>query len=282
MVKADYQRIENAISYIDTNYRAQPTLEEIANHIGLSEYHFHRLFQRWVGITPKRFLQYLTADHARVLLKNSRTVLDAVYETGLSSAGRLHDLFVTLHGATPGDIKLQGAGMTIEYGIHETPFGTCFIAITPRGVCALEFIIEDKWEASLKRLKTEWKDAMFICSQEKTMTFKRKIFMGSSRNRNNSLNLFVKGTNFQIKVWEALLRIPSGNLVTYQDIAKNIGSPRAPRAVGSAIGRNPVAFLIPCHRVIQKTGIIGEYHWGKTRKKAIIAWESGMHRTDKG
>lgn len=270
MYPEDYSRIAQAIEYLDANFLNQPSLEEVAAHIGLSEFHMQRLFKRWAGISPKRFLQYLTAEHAKHLLQDSQNVLDATYESGLSSPGRLHDLMVNIHAMTPGEIKSQGAGLTIYYGIHPTYFGDALLAITERGICGLDFCTKNV-DAMLNLIQAEWKLAELKESKDKTQPVLEQIF---SLDLESPLSLFIKGTNFQVKVWEALLKIPMGGFATYEDIATLIGQPGSARAVGNAVGSNPIAFLIPCHRVIRKTGAFGNYKWGLSRKKAIIGWEA--------
>ncbi len=268
----DYRRIEEAIRYLDENFRRQPELREIADRIGLSEYHFQRLFRRWAGVSPKRFLQFLTAGYARELLRSSRSVLDAAFEAGLSGAGRLHDLTVNVHAATPGELKHRGAGLTIRYGFHPSPFGTSLLATTPRGICALFFLEGDDREGALGELRGLWEEAQLLQDQEGTAPLAEAVF--STDPRRKHLTLFLQGTNFQIKVWEALLRLPPGTAATYGQLAGRVGAPGAARAVGRAVGSNPVSFLIPCHRIIRQSGILGEYRWGSARKKAILGWEA--------
>jgi AraC family transcriptional regulator, regulatory protein of adaptative response / methylated-DNA-[protein]-cysteine methyltransferase len=269
-VKSDYEIVEAAIRYLEEHFREQPELSDVARHVGLSEAHFQRLFRRWAGISPKRFLQYLTAQHARELLTDSRSVLDVSYAVGLSGGGRLHDLMLNVVAATPGEVKSGGAGMQIKYGFHDSPFGESLIATTDRGLCALAFVQHDDRERLLDELRKRWPAAEIVESKTATTKFARIIFGDSA----GEITLFVKGTNFQIRVWEALLRVPAGRAVTYEDIAYNIGQPTAVRAVGAAVGQNPIAYLIPCHRVLRKSGVFGEYHWGSTRKKALLGWES--------
>src|SRR5258708_15200086 len=275
----DYSRIERAIRFLEANFRAQPSLNEAAKSVGLSEYHFQRLFRSWAGISPKRFLQFLTAGHAKELLAQSRSVLDTAYESGLSGPGRLHDLFVNVEAMTPGEFKSKGAGLEISYGFHSTPFGPCLLAITDRGICGLSFLSAEDGRRALEVLKRKWPGATFSEDPDRTVPLIDQIFPHTKRKGRRTLNLFLRGTNFQIKVWEGLLRIPTGSVVCYEDIARHLKEPRATRAVGSAVGQNPVAFIIPCHRVIRKTGAIGGYRWGADRKKAMLAWEAG--RKDK-
>lgn len=273
MADRDYARIEQAIRYLAQHAHDQPRLEQVAARVGLSAYHFQRLFRRWAGVSPKRFLQYLTAERARVLLQSSRSVLDAAFDTGLSSSGRLHDLMIAIHAATPGEVKSQGDGLRIDYGIHASPFGECLIALTERGICALEFLSPLGRTRALARLKASWSAASFREQPSATQPIVQRLFARRS-NARTPLHLLVRGTNFQVKVWDALLRIPPGRVASYEDVARLLGAPRATRAVASAVARNPIGFLIPCHRVIRKTGAFGEYRWGATRKQALLAWEA--------
>jgi len=274
MHRADYARVEKAILYLEENFRRQPGLKEVARKAGLSEYHFHRLFTRWAGISPKRFLQFLTAEYARGLLRESPNVLEAAYEAGLSGPGRLHDLIVNVYAATPGELKGRGAGITIRYGLHPSPFGDCLLAVTDKGICALSFLAGRRPAEAVEELRKGWGKANLVEDKNATKAVAGRIFEPSRQSGVPPLNVIVKGTNFQVKVWEALVRIPPGCAASYEDIAVRIGSPGAVRAVGNAVGRNPVAFLIPCHRVIRKTGAFGNYGGGAARKKAILAWEA--------
>lgn len=267
---SDYEIVESAIRYLEANYASQPELVDVARHVHLSESHFQRVFRRWAGISPKRFLQFITAEHARRLLTDSSNVLSASYAVGLSGGGRLHDLMINVHAATPGEIQSGGDGVAIEYGVHESPFGDALIATTSRGICSLAFISPDHPDAALQDLAHRWPKATLQENLSATRRAARAVFGDGGGN----LSLYLKGTNFQIRVWEALLRIPSGRAVTYEDIARQIGQPTAMRAVGAAVGQNPIAYLIPCHRVLRKSGVFGDYHWGPARKKAILAWES--------
>lgn len=269
----DYQRVEQAIKFLHTSYRRQPDLSAVARSAHLSEYHFQRLFTRWVGISPKRFLQYLTVEHAKGVLKESRSVLDATFESGLSSPGRLHDLFVTIEAMTPGEFKKNGEGLIIEYGIHPTPFGECLLGVTDRGICALFFVQRNDRKEVVQELRRRWPGARIIEAPERTRPYVEKIFRTPPSPRQAPLPLVLKGTNFQIRVWEALLRIPLGRVLSYEDVARRIGQPKASRAVGNAVAKNPISYIIPCHRVIQSIGITGNYRWGPARKKAILGWE---------
>jgi len=272
----DYQRVEAAIRYLETHHEAQPGLADIARAAGLSEYHFQRLFSRWVGISPKRFLQFLTKEHAKALIEGSDSLLDSTFDSGLSSTGRLHDLFVTCEAVTPGEYKKRGVGLDIRYGRHPSPFGECLLAVTDRGICGLTFVQEGDRHAPLADLERQWPRAAIRQDPRTTAGLLERIFDYPRNHPPAPLYLFVKGTNFQIKVWEALLRIPLGKAVTYEDIARHIGLPKSARAVGNAVGRNPIPFLIPCHRVIRKMGVFGYYGGGPARKKAILGWESTM------
>jgi AraC family transcriptional regulator of adaptative response/methylated-DNA-[protein]-cysteine methyltransferase len=267
----DYLRVEQAILYLEKHHTRQPGLEEIAASVGLSEFHFQRLFTRWVGISPKRFLQYLTKENAKDLLDKSENLLDVTHHTGLSSLGRLHDLFVTAEAVSPGEYKSRGSGLTIRYGLHPTPLGKCLIGITERGICHLGFVQTGEGDA-IDNLAADWREARMIEDQKATAPLVEPIFDLGQRGR-SELRLHLRGTNFQLKVWEALLGIPIGSVTTYETIAERIGKPGALRAVGSAVGHNPVAVLIPCHRVIRKVGDFGNYRYGAPRKKALLARE---------
>ena len=270
----DYERIEKAIAFLIDNFHSQPGLGEIADKIHMSEYHFQRLFSRWVGISPKRFLQFLTKEHAKTLLEKSINLLDVTYEAGLTSPGRLHDLFVTCEAVTPGEYKAKGRGLDIAYGYHATPFGECLLATTNRGICGLNFVQNGKRRSALASLKSSWKNATLSENPHATRSIVDRIFNPLAEQHATPLHLILSGTNFQIKVWEALLRIPVGSVVSYEDVAVQIRMPKAARAVGNAVGKNPVSFVIPCHRVIRKTAEFGNYGGGKARKLAILGWES--------
>lgn len=272
----DYERVEKAIRFIETQKKKQPDLARIAGAAGLSEFHFQKLFSRWVGISPKRFLQFVTKEHAKALLEQSENILDTAYESGLSGPGRLHDLFINCEAVTPGEFKKKGQGLEIQYGFAFSPFGQCLIAATPRGICNLKFVRDKSKEKLTQWLANMWPGADLKEKPALAAELAQQVFTVKGRRPSGPLHLFVKGTNFQIKVWEALLRIPFGSTVTYQDIAGHIKAPGANRAVGTAVGKNPIPFLIPCHRVIRKMGGFGNYGEGKTRKKAIIGWESAM------
>jgi len=266
----DYLRIEQAILYLENHYKEQPSLEDVAANVGLSEYHFQRLFTRWAGVSPKRFLQFVTKENAKGLLDRSENLLDTTHQTGLSSLGRLHDLFVNTEAVSPGEYKSRGAGVTIRYGLHPTPFGKCLIATTERGICHLGFVQTGEGDA-IDNLVADWKQATMIEDHKSTSSLVEPIFDLGYRGK--PLSVHLRGTNFQLKVWEALLQIPTGVVTTYEGIASRIGKPNAMRAVGTAIGHNPIAVLIPCHRVIRKVGEYGNYRYGALRKKALLARE---------
>lgn len=269
----EYKIIEKAIQYLDLNYHFQPQLTEVAESVGLSEFHFQRLFTHWVGISPKRFLQYLTKEHVKHLLDQSESLLSASLQVGLSGPGRLHDLFVVCDAVTPGEYKKKGENLTIFYGIHPTPFGDCLIGQTDRGVCYLAFIDAETPDSVINQFKAEWSKANLFVDDAATERVIDEIFQPERADPQTPLHLFLRGTNFQLKVWEALLRIPAGHVVSYEDIAVAVGAPRSMRAVGNAVGRNPIPYLIPCHRVVRKAGDFGNYRYGQARKKAMLGWE---------
>jgi AraC family transcriptional regulator of adaptative response/methylated-DNA-[protein]-cysteine methyltransferase len=270
----DYQRIEKAIQFLAENFHSQPSLKEIAGNIYVSEFHFQRLFTRWVGISPKRFLQFLTKEYAKALLERSINLLDVTYESGLTSPGRLHDLFVTCEAVTPGEYKTKGAGLEIAYGYHATPFGECMLAKTGRGICGLSFVQSGGRRPVFADLKNRWTNAKLVEDPQLTRPFVKQIFNPSEEKNSVPLHLILNGTNFQIKVWEALIKIPMGAVVSYENVAAHIGMPKASRAVGNAVGSNPVSFIIPCHRVIRKTAEFGNYGGGVARKMAMLGWEA--------
>ncbi len=268
----NYQRIAIAIEYIKTHFKDQPSLEELANVVGLSPSHFQRLFTDWAGVSPKKFIQYLSLDYSKKLLKEDQaSLLDAAYATGLSGSSRLHDLFVNIESMTPGEYKKGGENLSINYSFADSPFGKLIVASTQIGVCYIAFI--DDEDKALTKLQSQFPKANY---QEHTDGFQRDAlnFFNTKWDKSNQIKLHLKGTEFQLKVWETLLTLPLGNLTTYGSIANKIDKPKASRAVGTAIGSNPIAFLIPCHRVIQQSGNLGGYMWGETRKSAIIAWEA--------
>lgn len=267
----DYLRIEQAIQYLEKHANTQPELNEIASAVGLSEYHFQRVFSRWAGISPKRFLQFLTKESAKLLLAKSENLLDTTYGVGLSSLGRLHDLFVSAEAVSPGQYKTGGTGLTIRYGLHDTPFGKALIGTTERGICHLGFVGDSEGDA-IDGLYADWQQAKMIEDHNATAPMVEPIFDLSQRTK-TPLHLHLRGTNFQLKVWEALLQIPPGAVTSYQGLAEQAGRPGASRAVGTALGRNPIPVLIPCHRVIRKLGDFGNYRYGTIRKKALLAKE---------
>lgn len=270
-----YDRIKTAIEYIHSNFTAQPTLEDIAEKVHMSPFHFQRLFTDWAGVSPKKFLQYVSIEHAkRVLKTQSATLADAAYETGLSGTGRLHDLFITIEGMTPGEFKNGGESLSINYSFAESPFGEILVASTARGICFLAFV--DDRAAAFRQLVVMFPKAEYI--QTVDMHQQNALFIFTHDwSKLDQVKLHLKGSDFQLKVWQALLRIPFGELSTYGNIAGMIEKPRASRAVGTAIGSNPVAYLIPCHRVIQASGLFGGYMWGSVRKTAIIGWEASKN-----
>ena len=274
-MKSDYERIAAAIQFIERNVLNQPDLAKIAAELGISPFHFQRLFQRWAGVSPKRFLQFLTVEYAKQLLEQSKSVLDTSYELGLSGPARLHDHFVSLEAVTPGEYKKQGAGLRIRYGVHSSPFGSMFLAVTERGVCWLSFPLDGSVQVELVSLQRFWQGAEFSADEEGTGSVAKRIFT-HRENRDGPLTLLVKGTNFQINVWKALLRIPAGFLCSYDQVGHALGKPSASRAVGKALAVNPVGYLIPCHRVVRKLGTLGSYRWGNIRKRALIAWEAAQ------
>ncbi|MGE4391138.1 MAG: bifunctional transcriptional activator/DNA repair enzyme AdaA [Aeromonas sp.] len=273
---SDYARIADAIRFIASQVARQPTLDEIAAHVHLSPFHFQRLFSRWAGVTPKRYLQVLTLERAKALLQESRPLLEVADTLGLSSGSRLYDHFVQLEAVTPGEYKQRGAGLVIDHGVHDTPFGKAFVALTPRGVCNFSFLDDQAPQAPLAALAQRWPAAELREAPSRTQGVIHTMFDGS-KTPNRPLSLHVSGTNFQISVWRALLAIPPAKVVSYAQVASAVGNPKAARAVGLAVGANPVALMIPCHRVIQQNGRLGGYHWGETRKQAIHAWEAARY-----
>ncbi len=276
----DYQRIESAIRFIEANFRSQPSLEQIARSVHLSKFHFDRLFKRWAGISPIQFLQFMTLDYAKQRLAQSRNLLDTAWDAGLSGPSRLHDLFVTFEAVTPGEFKKQAAGLHITYGFHPTPFGDCLLAATERGICHLSFIAGEDRATALDPLLQAWPRATFAERPKHTTTIVERLFEPPEKKDAKPFHLYVRGTNFQISVWKALVSIPAGWLVSYQDVASHIGRPKAFRAVANAVAINPVAYLIPCHRVITGSGKFHQYRWGSARKKALIGWEAARASTD--
>lgn len=272
--KIDFRRIQDAIGFISQNYKSQPDLDEVAQYVSLSPYHFQRMFTEWAGVSPKKFLQYISIEHAKNILKeNNGSLFDTAFEVGLSGTSRLHDLFVKIEGMTPGEYKDGGKNLFIHYSFAETPFGEILIASTVKGICYMAFA--DKEDIALNELKTLYPNASYKQLTDDIQQNALYVFK-QDWTQPEQIKLHIKGTDFQLKVWETLLKIPMGKLSTYGEIAKYLDNPKASRAVGSAVGDNPIAFLIPCHRVIRSTGIIGEYHWDKNRKTAIIGWENAV------
>ncbi|HVW95327.1 MAG TPA: methylated-DNA--[protein]-cysteine S-methyltransferase [Mucilaginibacter sp.] len=267
----NYKRIEDAIGYIRSNFKRQPELDEIAEKVHLSPYHFQRIFTDWAGVSPKKFLQYISLGHAKKMLENQATLFDTAFETGLSGTSRLHDLFISIEGMTPGEYKNGGENLSINYSYAESPFGNLLVASTTKGICFIAFA--DSEAEGFTALQKSFPNASFNPMVDMTQQNALYIFKHDWR-KLDEIKLHLKGTDFQLKVWETLLKIPAGKLATYGNIAGHIGQPTASRAVGSAVGDNPVAFLIPCHRVIQSSGEFGQYHWGSNRKTAMIGWEA--------
>ena len=272
----DYARIEAAILYLEAHFRDQPGLDDVAREAGLSPHHFQRLFRRWAGISPKRFSQYLTLDYAKAQLEASASILDAAYDAGLSGPSRLHDLFVTYEAMSPGAFKIGGAGVDIAYGVHPSPFGPCFVGRTERGICALGFADGDggNGDAVRAEFQRRWPAARFQEDRNATAAVVARLFDRQPAAGEEPLRLAVWGTNFQLKVWEALLRIPLGRITSYHALARALGLPRGARAVGGAVAANPISYLIPCHRVIRRTGRISNYEWGPARKRVMLGWEA--------
>lgn len=273
MATNDYYRIEKAIRFLESNFGNQPSLGEMARSINISPYHFERLFKRWAGVTPKQFLQLLTLEYSKKLLDESRTTLVAAHSAGLSGGGRLYDHFVSIDAVTPGEYKSGGVGLTISYGLHETLFGRLFIGISNRGICSLNFVESSSVDSNLNRLHENWPNARIFEDKVATRLVSKKIEQSVEERKNQPLHLLLKGTNFQLKVWQALLNIPPGYVLSHSDVAVLVGKPRALRSISNALSKNPIAYLIPCHRVIQENGVLGNYLWGNARKKAILGRE---------
>ena len=274
----DYDQIRRAIAFLTEAWTEQPGLEELAAHLGLAPTQCQKLFKRWCGLSPKEFVQAITVDRARSLLDESASVLDAAYEVGLSGGGRLHDLFVSHEAMTPGDYKRRGEGVEMAYGFHASPFGEALLIATERGLAGLAFVDEDKAQTrqdALADMTRRWPKARFVAAPDRTAPFARLIFNPADWSKDRPVRLVMIGTDFEVRVWETLLRIPMGRAVSYRDIARHLGQPTASRAVGSAVGRNPISFVVPCHRVLGANGSLTGYHWGLTRKRALIGWEAG-------
>ncbi len=268
----DFERVGDAIQFLEGEFRGQPTLDDLATHMGLSPAHIQKIFSRWAGISPKKFVQSVTHAHARDLLANHASVLDAALDVGLSGPGRLHDLFVRCEAMSPGEVKAKGDGLTLEYGFHATPFGMGLYVVSPRGLAGLGFADETEasQEVALDDMRSRWPEARFVRNDRTSEDIASRLFTGEGA----PIPLFLIGTPFQVQVWRALLRIPLGQATTYSDVATHVGKPKAVRAVGTAVGRNPISYLIPCHRVLRLSGALGGYHWGLTRKRAILTWEA--------
>ena len=276
---SDYQLIRRAISFLSETWAEQPSLDRLAQHLGLSPAHCQKLFKRWCGLSPKEFVQAITVDRARNLLADSASLLETAHEVGLSGASRLHDLFVSHEAMTPGDYKRRGEGLEMAYGFHASPYGDALLMATERGLAGLAFVNEDAGqsrEGALADMFARWPKARYVAAPEKTAAHARVIFDPSRWAKEQPVRLVMIGTDFDLRVWEALLKIPMGRAVSYNDIARHIGAPSASRAVGSAVGRNPISFVVPCHRVLRGDGNLGGYHWGLTRKRALIGWERGL------
>ncbi|HEY3721440.1 MAG TPA: bifunctional helix-turn-helix domain-containing protein/methylated-DNA--[protein]-cysteine S-methyltransferase [Roseiarcus sp.] len=270
---ADYLTVKRAIEFISTRWRDQPSIEAIACHVGLSASHLQFVFKRWAGLTPKAFLQAITIERARELLRDSATVLDTAYDVGLSGPSRLHDLFVTHEALTPGDYRRDD--LTLAFGFHDSPFGETIVVAAPRGLAGLGFVDEGKREAALADMQRRWPRAKFVANPDATAPFVARAFDPNQWRPETPLRIVLIGTDFELRVWETLLTVPMARATTYSDIARRIGKPKAARAVGAAVGRNPISFVVPCHRVLGRSGALTGYHWGLARKQAIIGWEAG-------
>ncbi len=287
--RADYDSVRRALEFLSQNWRDQPDIEAIAAHVGLSPSHFTQLFRRWAGLTPKQFLQALTLDHARKLLRDSASVLDTALEVGLSGPGRLHDLFVTHEAMSPGEFSSGGGGLTLTYGFHDSPFGEALLVATPRGLAGLGWIDDRQAPGSaraegkpaggrdgaLTDMLRRWPNARFVQDDAAVAPLARRAFDPDEWSPERPLRVVMIGSDFEVRVWETLLKIPVGQATTYSRIAQRIGKPKAARAVGAAVGRNPISFVVPCHRVLGASGALTGYHWGIARKQAIIGWEAG-------
>jgi AraC family transcriptional regulator of adaptative response/methylated-DNA-[protein]-cysteine methyltransferase len=275
----DYDVVRCAVAYISEHWRSQPEIEAIAHAAGVTPDELHHLFRRWAGLTPKAFLQAITLDHARRLLRESASVLDAAYEVGLSGPGRLHDLFVTHEAMSPGEWKAGGAGLTLSYGFHRSPFGIALLVATDRGLAGLGFADPGEERKALDDMRRRWPGAEFREDTAGTAALAQRVFEPKLWQRDCPLRVVMIGTDFEVRVWEALLKIPMGRATTYSDIAARLDAPKAARAVGAAVGKNPISFVVPCHRVFGKSGDLTGYHWGLTRKRAMLGWEAGQIAT---
>jgi AraC family transcriptional regulator of adaptative response/methylated-DNA-[protein]-cysteine methyltransferase len=272
---SDYERIRRIVAFISERWREQPSLDDIAAHVGLSTTHVHHLFRRWCGLSPKAFLQAITLDNAKALLADSASVLDATYELGLSGPARLHDLFVTHEAMTPGDYKAGGAGLTLRVGFHPSPFGEAILVATERGLAGLGFVDAGDRPAALADMQRRWPKAAYVEDEAAIAPLARRIFDPLAWRAEQPLRVVLIGTDFEVRVWQTLLRVPLGRATTYSNIASRIGRPSASRAVGAAVGKNPISFVVPCHRVLGRSGALTGYHWGLTRKQAMLGWEQG-------
>lgn len=273
---SDYEIVRRVIEKISLDYRDQPSLEEIAQEVGDTPTGLQKLFTRWAGLSPKAFLQAVTLDHARRLLDSGMPLLDAAFELGMSGPGRLHDLFVTHEAISPGEYKARGAGLTMRYGFHISPFGQALIMVTERGLAGLAFCDAGEERAAFEDMASRWPNADYVEDMAATAPYAARVFEPSRWRADEPLRVVLIGTDFQVRVWDALLKIPMGRACAYSDIAGTIGKPSASRAVGAAVGANPVSFVVPCHRAVGKSGALTGYHWGLTRKRAILGWEAGQ------
>jgi AraC family transcriptional regulator, regulatory protein of adaptative response / methylated-DNA-[protein]-cysteine methyltransferase len=272
----DYRVVRQTLERITMSWREQPSLEQLAKEVGLQPIQLQRVFSRWAGLTPKQFLQAITLDHAKALLRDAASVLDASYEVGLSGSSRLHDLFVTHEAMTPGSYRNRGQGLTVSYGFHPCPFGRVLLMVTDKGLAGLAFADPGEDGAALEDMCSRWPAARFVEDAAATAPYASRIFDPSKWEGDTPLNVVLIGTDFEIRVWQTLLKIPMGKATTYSDIARSLGNPNASRAVGTAVGRNPISFVVPCHRVLGRSGTLCGYHWGLTRKRAILGWENGL------
>ena len=271
----DYDAVRRTIAFISQHWREQPTIEAMADAASVTPDELHLLFRRWAGLTPKAFMQALTLDHAKRLLRDSASVLDAAYDSGLSGPGRLHDLFVTHEAMSPGEWKKGGAGTTLRYGFHPSPFGTAIVIASERGLAGLAFANSGEEQAALADMQARWPLATYVEAHAETAALARRIFDSTQWRANQPLRVVLIGTDFEVRVWETLLKIPMGRATTYSDVASRVCTTKASRAVGAAVGKNPISFVVPCHRVLGKSGALTGYHWGITRKQAMIGWETG-------
>jgi AraC family transcriptional regulator, regulatory protein of adaptative response / methylated-DNA-[protein]-cysteine methyltransferase len=272
---ADYETVRRAIAFVSENFREQPEAEAVAEAAGTTPRALTELFRRWCGLTPKEFLAAVTLDHARRILRETPSVLDASFELGLSGPGRLHDLFVVHEAMSPGQWKSGGVGLTVTYGFHPSLFGTALVMTTERGLCGLAFADEGENTATFEDMRKRWPNARYVEDQARTVAAARRIFEPAQWRKETPLRIVLIGTDFEVRVWETLLRIPLGRAATYSDVARNVCSEKAARAVGAAVGKNPISFVVPCHRVVGKNGTLTGYHWGLTRKRAMLGWEAG-------